>query len=133
MSSESLNSGVVDNSKKNTIIFSRNRNEKQRKNVFTSLIKNDKYQKNKFEITIFQPTFIQSNNQKNKITILNDYNTSLNKMKPMNSFNQTLKIINNSSLNEHSKSLNKNKTEEFCDTNIYNNSKVNIKKINHQQ
>ena len=133
MSSESLNSGVVDNSKKNTIIFSRNRNEKQRKNVFTSLIKNDKYQKNKFEMTIFQPTFIQSNNQKNKITILNDYNTSLNKMKPMNSFNQTLKIINNSSLNEHSKSLNKNKTEEFSDTNIYNNSKVNIKKINHQQ
>ncbi len=130
MSSESLNSGVVDNSKKNTIIFSRNRNEKQRKNVFTSLIKNDKYQKNKFEMTIFQPTFIQSNNQKNKraITILNDYNTSSNIIKPMNSFNQTLKIINNSSLNEHSKSLNKNKTKEFSDTNIYNNSKVNIKK-----
>ena len=84
-------------------------------------------------MTIFQPTFIQSNNQKNNITILNDYNTLLNKMKPMNSFNQTLQIINNSSLNEHSKSLNKNKTEEFSDTNIYNNSKVNIKKINHQQ
>ncbi len=86
-------------------------------------------------MTIFQPTFIQSNNQKNKraITILNDYNTSSNIIKPMNSFNQTLKIINNSSLNEHSKSLNKNKTEEFSDTNIYNNSKVNIKKINHQQ
>ena len=31
------------------------------------------------------------------------------------------------------KSLNKNKTKEFSDTNIYNNSKVNIKKINHQQ
>jgi hypothetical protein len=77
---------------------------------------------------IFQPTFIQSNNQKNNITISNDHNTSSNIIKPMNSFNQTLQIINNSSLNEHSKSLNKNKTKEFNDTNIYNNSKVNIKK-----
>jgi hypothetical protein len=130
ISNENINSNIINNSKKNTIIFSRNRNEKQRKNVFTSLIKNDKYQKNKFDMTIFQPTFIQSNNQKNKraITILNDYNTSSNIIKPMNSFNQTLQIINNSSLYEHSKSLNKNKTKEFNDTNIYNNSKVNIKK-----
>ena len=129
ISNENINTNI-NKSKKNRIIFSRNKGDKQNKNVFTSLIKNIKYPKNKYEMTIFQPTFIQSNNQKNKraITILNDYNTSSNIKKTINSFNQTLNIINNSSLNEHSKSLNNNKTEEFFNTN--NNSKMNIKKRN---
>ena len=129
ISNENINTNI-NKSKKNRIIFSRNKGDKQNENVFTSLIKNIKYPKNKYEMTIFQPTFIQSNNQKNKraITILNDYNTSSNIKKTINSFNQTLNIINNSSLNEHSKSLNNNKTEEFFNTN--NNSKLNIKKRN---
>ena len=129
ISNENINTNI-NKYKKNRIIFSRNKGDKQNENVFTSLIKNIKYPKNKYEMTIFQPTFIQSNNQKNKraITILNDYNTSSNIKKTINSFNQTLNIINNSSLNEHSKSLNNNKTEEFFNTN--NNSKMNIKKRN---
>ena len=125
----------INNSKINRILYSRNKDDKSKKSVFSSLIKNIKNQKNKYEMTIFQPTITESNNQKNKrsITILNDFNPSSNKInKNMNSFNKTINIINNSTLNnysyENSNELKYNKTEEFFNTNKYNNSKLNIKK-----